>query len=284
MIYLPILGAVGLASATILQRVVLKKKHISIKQFQILEFLAIVLAMIPFVFFFWRVDSQALLLKNILVFLGVVIISVFANIFVYYGLKKEKVNNLQPARMMEPLFVVILAILFSFIISSELYENNLNVIIPSIIAGLALVFSHIKKNQLKFNRYFIAAIIGSFLFALELVLSRVILDFYSPITFYFIRCIAILIISIIIFHPKLNNIDGKTRMTVLIIGAIWVIQRVIVYWGYTKLGVIHTTLIIMLGPILIYAAARIFLKEKLSWRNIIASIVILGCIAYVLFA
>lgn len=280
MIYIPILGAFALATATMFQKIVLRKR-INIKQFQILEFLAIVVAMLPLIFFFWKVEPAALETKNLLILFAVVLISIFANIFTYYGLKNEKVNNLQPARMLEPLFIVLLAIVFSFF-AADLYDKNLKVIVPAIIAGLALVFSHIRKNHLRFNKYFIATIFGSLFFALDLVTSRLILDYYNPLTFYFVRCSAILLFSYAIFHPKFGKIDKATKWRVVLLGAIWVLQRIIVYWGYTKLGVVYTTLVIMLGPVLIYAFAKIFLKEKLNWRNIIASIIILGCVLYVL--
>jgi drug/metabolite transporter (DMT)-like permease len=70
----------------------------------------------------------------------------------------------------------------------------------------------------------------------------------------------------------------------LLVGIIWVVYRVATYYGYLKIGVISTTLILMLGTIFIYIFAKIFLKEKISTRNIIASAVILACIAYAIFA
>lgn len=279
MIYLPILGALTLAAGTIFQKHLLKGKKISVRKFHLLEFLGIILIMIPFVFFFWRIENEALQIKNILILTGVILISIFANILVYFSMKWEKINNLEPAKMLEPLFVVVLALIFG-IFAPELYDKNPKIIVPAIIASLALIFSHIKKHHLKINKYFLAAIGGSVLFALELIISRLILDYYSPITFYFIRCSGVFILSFLILRTKINDVNKKVGLQFLILGAIWVIQRIIVYWGYTKLGVIYTTLVIMLGPILIYAFAKIFLKEKISWRNIIASAIILGCILY----
>ena len=78
MIYLPILAAIALAGGTISERIILKKKSMSIKKYHTLEFLGIVLAMLPILYFFWRVDSQALELKNVLIFVGVVIASLIA--------------------------------------------------------------------------------------------------------------------------------------------------------------------------------------------------------------
>lgn len=285
MIYIPILGALALATGTIIQRKILKQKRIEIKPYHTAEFFAIVLAMLPFIYFFWQMDmQQALEFKNIFIFALVILFSIVANSFTFYSMKWEKVTNLEPAKILEPLFVIILAIFFSFFIDSGLYERNLKVIVPALIAGAALIFSHIKKHHLKFNKYFIAAILGSFFFALELIISRLILDFYSPITFYFLRCSSIFILSLILFRPNLKSIDIKSRWMIFIIGIIWAVYRIIIYWGYQNLGVIFTTLVIMLGPIFIYVFAWKFLKEKINWKNITASIIIIGCIIYAILS
>ena len=76
----------------------------------------------------------------------------------------------------------------------------------------------------------------------------------------------------------------KLTIAILIIGIIWVVYRIIIYYGYLNLGVIFTTLMIMLGPILIYIFAWKFLKEKIKKRNIIAALIIIGCILYAVLA
>lgn len=280
MIYLPILGAIALAGGIIIQRFVLKKKGISIKQYSVLEFLAIVLVMLPFIYFFWKVDSEAFQLKNLILFLCVIALSIVANLFSYYSVKGEKVSNLEPAKVMEPFFVIILAIIFSFFLPG--FEKNPKVIVPAILSVTALVLSHIKKHHLKFNKYFIAAIFGSFFFGLELVISKLILEFYNPITFYFLRGVFVLVFFSMFFHPNLKEQVKKRKFHFLSLGAIWVFYRIIVYYGYIHLGVISTTLIFLLGPILVYFFARLFLKEKFNWKNIIASIIIVASIIYAL--
>ena len=282
MLYLPIIGALALAGGTILQRIILKKREMGIKLYQTAEFLAIIIASLPFIYFLWKVNPAALETKNVIIFALIIVFSIIANLLVYYSIKWEKVTHLEPAKLTEPLFVVILAIIFSFIFGTQLYERNLNVIIPTLIAGLALIFSHIKKHHLDFNKYFIAAILGSFFFALELVLSKLILNLYSPISFYFIRSASILLISLIAFRPKLNKIENKTKLKILLVGFLWVVYRIVLYYGYINFGVVYTTLTLMLSPIFIYFFAHKFLKEKLEWRNIIAATVIVACIIYVL--
>ena len=279
--YFPVLGALALAAGTILERLVLKKRKVDIKLYQVASFLAIVVSMLPLIYFFWRIDAPALEIKNIIVLLAVVLFSIFANLLVFYSMKWEKVTNLEPARVLEPLFVIILAIVFSFF-AEGLYERNIRIIVPALIAGLVLVLTHFKKDHLEFNKYFIAAIAGSFFFALELVVSRLILDYYSPLSFYFLRSSSIFLISWAIFRPKFGNLSTKVKWEIFLTGVVWVVYRVVVYYGYLNIGVVFTTLLLMLAPVLIYVFAHFFLKEKMSWKNFVASIVIVGSVGYVL--
>ncbi len=283
MIYFPIIAALALAGGTVLEKHILKRKEVDIKKYQTLEFLAIVLIMLPMLYFFWKLDPQALQLKNILIFIAVIICSIAANLFTFYSMKGDKVSNLEPAKMLEPLFTILLAVIFSLFFQGA-YESNPKVLIASLIAGLVLILTHVKKEHLKFNKYFTAAIIGSFLFALEVVISNLILEFYSPVTFYFLRCLGVFVLSLILFKTKLSGVDKKLKIDLVMVGIIWVLYRVVAYYGYLKIGIVSTTLILMLGAVLTYIFAKLFLKEKINKRNIIASIVILACILYASFA
>lgn len=282
MILYPILASIGAATGTLLEKVVLRKRKINIKLYQTAEFLGITLVMLPFIFFMWHTSPEAFTLKNILILLLIIAVSIIANYLVIYSLKWEKINVLEPVRLTEPLFTILLAILFSFIFGSTLYEKNTKIAIPAIIAATALIISHIKKHHLKFNKYFVAALGGSFFFALDLVTSKLILNHYNPLTFYFVRCSGIFIASWIIFKPDFKNINKKVGIEMLGTSAIWVLYRISLYYGYQNEGIIFTTLILMLGPIFIYLFAWKFLKEKIEIKNVIAAAAILGSILYVI--
>lgn len=283
MVQIPIFGALALASGTILEKMILRRKTLDIRLYQVLSFLAIIAVMVPFIWFFWHVDSGALEVKNIIIFGIIILFSIIANILTFYSMKWEKVTNLEPARILEPLFVVLLAILFSFF-AEGMYDRNANIIIPALLSASALIFSHVKKHHLNFNKYFMAAIFGSLFFAMELVTTRLILEYYSSLTFYFIRCLSVFIISLAVFHPKLKGLDKKVKWQIFIVASIWVIYRIIIYYGYVNMGVIFTTLIIMIAPVFVYIFAWKFLKEKLDWKNIVAAIIIVGSVLYVLLA
>ncbi|MCX6746508.1 MAG: DMT family transporter [Candidatus Pacearchaeota archaeon] len=283
MIQIPILGALALGAGTVLERTILKNKKIKIGFYQTISFLSIILIMSPLVYFFWGLNGQAFELKNILLFIAVVISAIIANLLVFYSQKWEKVTNTEPARILEPLFVVLLAIIFSFF-TEGLFERNLKMIVPTLIAAVALVFPHIKRHHLSLNKYIISAIFGSFFFAVELILSRMILNFYSPITFYFLRCVGIFLISFVIFRPKIKLPEKEILIKIVATAGIWIIYRVAVYYGYLTLGVIFTTLIVMLGAVFVYLFAFLFAKEKINWKNIISAVVIIACVVYTLLS
>ena len=275
-------GALVLAIGTIIQRITLKKKKVGVKLYQTAEFTAIVLVSLPLLYFFWGMDAHALDLKNIIIFLIVCIFSIIANLCLYYSMKWEKVTHIEPAKLTESLFVIILAVIFSFIFGEGLYERDLRVIIPALVASLALIFSHIRKHHLTFNKYFVAALLGSFFFALELVISRLILDYYSPITFYFLRCALILAVSLIFFRSNLNTFNGKEKAQIFFVGIMWVIYRFVIYYGFVHSGVVFTTLMVMTSTVFIYLFAWKFLKEKIEWKHMVAAGAIIASITYVL--
>lgn len=278
MIYLPIIGAFLEGSGMVIEKKILKRPRINYKNYTVYGFLALVIVMLPLLYFFWDIKSPAYELNNVLIFAGVIFLSIVANLLIFYSLKRETLTELEPIRLMQPLFTIVLAFLFSFIFKG-IYgdEQNFAVLGLALIASITLVATHIKKHHLVYDKYIIAALIGSFLFAIELVISKAILPYYSSLTFYFLRCLAVFLIALAIFRPKVS-LKNRTKWLMLIGGAIWVTYRLILYWGYLEFGVIFTTMLFILGPIFIFIFARIFLKEKITWRNIISSVVIILCV------
>lgn len=273
MIQLPIIGALLEAAGMIFEKKILKKKNFNYKNYTVYEFLAIVIVMLTFVFFVWRIDNAAFSIKNIGIFAAVVISSVAANLLIFYSLKREDITEFEPVWLMQPIFTIILAFLFY---SSE---RNWKIVALALVASISLIATHVKKHHLVFNKYLIAALLGGFFFAVELVLSKSILSFYSPFTFYFLRCLFILIIVFIIFKPTGKEVSKKVGIAFLILGLIWALYRAIIYYGYEVYGIVFTTMLLILSPVFLFISAIVFLKEKPKLRNIISSAIIVVCVA-----
>ncbi len=274
--YLPIIGAFLEATGVILEKKMLRSRKFDYRNYTVFGFLAIVLVMIPFIYFVWRMDAPAFELKNMGIFAFVVFASVFANLLIFYSLKREKIAEFEPTWLMQPLFTVILAAVF---FSSE---RNLTLFILAFIASLALVVTHVKKHHLYFNRYLIAALLGNFFFAVELVASKLILEHYSPFSFYFLRCLFIFAIVFALYKPDFGKLDKKSGPMIATIAIIWVFYRAIIYYGYTSLGIIFTTILFTLSPVLMLVFAVIFFKERPTLKQIIANGVVLACVVLAL--
>jgi drug/metabolite transporter (DMT)-like permease len=272
-----VIGAITEASSMIIEKKIIRKHNIDYKNYTVYGFLALVLFMLPFMLFFWEIKPEAYSSANILIFTAVVISSIFANLFTYYSLKREKVCELEPIRLMQPLFTILLAFILSFFFSAYASERKYSILILAVIASVSLVLSHIKKHHLIFDKYIVAALFGSLFFAIELVISKSILQYYSSLTFYFLRCLSIFLLTLLIFRPKIK-MKNKVKFMVLIAAILWVIYRTLLYYGYATYGIVFTTTLLILGPVFIFIFARIFLKEKITWRNIISAIIIVACI------
>jgi len=263
----------------ILEKKVMKKKNMNYKNYTVYGFFAIVIAMIPFLLFFWRVSPEALQLKNLLVMAGVVLSALFANMFIFYSLKRESLCELEPIRLMQPLFTILFAFILSFFLTAYSDERNTSILILALIASITLIVTHFKKDHLNFDKYILAALVGSILFSVELVLSKIILQYYSSWSLYFIRCLLILIIAAAVFRPNFKKIDKQTHYFTWIIAFIWIFYRMILYWGYESFGIIFTTILLILTPVFIFVLARIFLKEKITFKQIVSTIIIILCVA-----
>ncbi len=284
MVYVPIIGAIFLALGNIHERCILKKRKVHLESYALLAFLPVIIFMLPFAYFFWDAKQEALSWYSIGLLALVILFSTIANLLTFYSEKGSKLGSLEPAKVSEDIFVILLALIFSYIFGEGIYERNFKIIIPAIIAGLALIIPHIKKNHVSFNKYFTAAIFGSFFFALELILSKPLLNFYSPLSFYLVRCTGIFILSLILLRKRFVKIeDKKILWMIFLTGFIWIIYRIAIYYGYLMYGITSTTLVVMLAPVFVYFFAHFFLKEKLSWRNVVATAVIVGCILYAMF-
>jgi drug/metabolite transporter (DMT)-like permease len=272
MIFLSIAGSLLEATGMIFQKKILKLKGMNYKNYTVFEFLAIVLTMIPVLFFTWRLGEEAFQIKNLLLLLFVITTSIAANLLTFYSLKRKDVTEFEPLWLMQPLFTVVLAFIFY---SSE---RNVVLLIPALVASMALVVTHLKKNHIYLDKYLWAALGGSFLFAVELVASKPLLPYYSGFTFYFIRCVGILIFTSLLYRPSIKVINKNSIWMIILVGITWFLFRAILYSAYETTGIIFTTTLFILSPVFMIIFAIIFLKEKLTKKQAISTLVILACV------
>lgn len=274
MVYLPIIGAFFEAVGTILEKKVLKHRGVDYRNYTAYGFLAIVFVLLPVIYFFHDAEPEAFLLKNIGIFFFVVIVSVLANVLIFYSLKRENITEFEPVWLMQPLFTILLAVI---VYSSE---RKWSIVALAFIASISLIAAHFRRHHFRIDRYMAAVYLGSFFFAVELVASKAIVGFYNPFFFYFLRCFFIFLLALAIFRPRFGIVvkEKKLGAMILLIAVLWAVYRAIIYYGYGVYGVVVTTLLFILSPVIMILLAVIFLHERPTKRQIISNIIMLACV------
>ena len=225
MFQIPLLGAFLDAAGVILYKKLANRHKITYKDFMVYGFLSIVLVSLPLLYFFWRIDPLAGRNINIAILALVIIISIFANYFSFYAFKHRDLSKIQSIRLTLPLFTILLAFFLSFFFEVYSNERNYYVLLFAFIASLSLFFFNVKKEHFHFDKYSWSMLLGSFLFAIELTISKPILEFYHPITFYFIRSLIILIIALSLFRNDISKLKPVGKGLFLLSALFWVGYR-----------------------------------------------------------
>lgn len=275
MIFLPFIAAITQATGILIDKIVLSKQKFGHRPFIVLLFFFLWLFTAPLIFFIGKVNfSYPFGIEFLALFFLMIILAFGWNIFYYQGLEKERVQDFELIIMLHPLVTILLA---SLILPIERQEP---VLIASLIASFALILAHLKKAHLVFDIYSLRLIFGIILMGLEIIVIKTLLIIFSPASLYFFRTGLLFILFGIIWLEKMKNLSPKGINLIILTAFLGMIQMVLRFYGYRDLGIIYTTLILTLSPILVYLATLLILKERLQKRVVFAAGVILGCIIY----
>jgi drug/metabolite transporter (DMT)-like permease len=83
------------------------------------------------------------------------------------------------------------------------------------------------------------------------------------------------------YKPRLKstplNMVGLTALSSLF----GVIQMVLKYYGFRDLGVIETTMVLLLGPFMVYAFSYFYFHERSMYKkDLTCAVVVIACIIY----
>ncbi|MGA2666588.1 MAG: EamA family transporter [Patescibacteria group bacterium] len=268
------ISAISSATNTIIDKVILTRRRMEIRVFIPVLFMFLMLLTGLFVPSLGKVSSLSLEPKYLLAFLGMLVAAAVWNIFYYLGAQKEKVQEFELIMMFQPLFTIFLAAI--------LIERNINahVFIASVLAAIALIIAHLKKKHFEFDQYSWGLILAVVFMSVEIILQKILLEAYSPVALYFLRTLVLFVFFYFFYRPRVEQISSTNTWLILSSSALGVVQMVTKFYGFEKYGVIYTSLILILAPILVYMLSKVTLHEKLKFRTVACAVVILGCIVY----
>lgn len=274
-----IIAAITQAFGVTLDKVVLSYRKIPVKDFIPIVFLFLSLFTLPLLFFRGGVDWQEFLTwKYILLYLAMIAVAIVWNILYYHGVRSERVQEFELILMLNPLIVILLATFFFPA------ERNLQILVAGIVASLALIFAHLKREHLVFSRTALWLIVCVILMSVETIMHRVLLNLISPASLYFSRTLLLLIFFVLFYRPKISGLNKISIGLIALNGLLGAAQFIARFYGYRDAGVIITTLILTIAPVLVYLGAYLYFKEKVNKKMIAAGAVIIFCIIWAVLA
>lgn len=273
-----IIASLGYAGGVIADKFVLSKYRVPVMRYLPLQF--IFLAAITAVFLSrWGKYNIDLFLnwKYILIFVLMIVVAVTWNILSAQGLQKEDLHEFELIMLLTPLVTIVLATIFLP------KERNLSIFVPALIASVALLATRFRKHHVHIGRTAWRTILAMVLISFESILIKELLGVFSPVALYFVRTLVVAAVFLVLYRPKLLSMHRNAFALIILSSIFGVVQMVLKFYGFSSLGVVETTMILVLGPFLVYIVSSLFFREHLYKRDIFAATVVIACILYVQF-
>ncbi|MBW2987720.1 EamA family transporter [Candidatus Woesearchaeota archaeon] len=269
---IPFIAAIAGAISLILSKRILKNEILDYRlfaSFGMIQLFVIMLIVSPLMF---KPVPSMFNVSSIYILIIIAVIAAAYNLFYYHGLSEDTLVDAESVVMMAPLLTTVLSIAFF------VDERNILIIIPAIIAGGALLLSHIKKHHLFFSRGDEYLLLALGLVSIEAILLKLLLRTFPPFTAYFLRVAVVAFILWLVVRPNFTKLSMKTVTKMAIFNIFVLVSFTFTYWSYKVHGIVYSTLVLTLLPVLVLVWAFSVEREKLEIRKFVAVAVILASI------
>lgn len=270
-----LLSAVSTALSLVVDKLALSRERISLRVFLPLVFAFLcgfTLLLSPFLA---RIDLEIALLPNSLFLLFLMAMMAVAwNVLFYQSVKKERMYEHEMITMTAPLITIVLAAIFF----PE--ERNAQVFVLAVIASLALFFARKEKAKFILDRDGYNLLLGVILMSAENIIFRELLYSYTPVALYAIRTFILACFFMAYYAPRYKQVTPRHWWMIAGSALLGVVAMVGKLYAFEQLGVIYTTLISMLAPLLVFFASWEIFHERIRARIIVASLIILAVVSW----
>lgn len=259
-------------------KIVLKDKRITGTKLMYFQLLFIAIwAIVPFLL--WgHLDQQFFTPTYLTIFAAMILIAIIGNFTYFYSLSKANVCELEPISLLS---APISALLATIIFPSERSPMLFFVIL---VAVFALIFSRVEKHHLDMNRYSFLMFVHALCVAVEILIIKVMITVSNPVGLYTTRVWVMMLLLTPFFIRSFSGITKKEYRDISLIGGITAFEYFARYIAIDQIGVVKSSLIFLIGPILILLFSNLYLKETITTRRALGDAVIIGCVAFTIFA
>lgn len=270
----PFIAALAQVGGIIIDKIALTRRQVAIHVFVPILFLFLFLSTALFFPFLGKISFEVFETRYLWLFLAMLLMATLWNIFYYQGVQAEKVHEFELVMMFQPLLTILLATLFLQ------GEQNLPITIAAMVAAIFLIIAHFKKAHLEIPLGSYKLALAVIFMSVELILIKILLEVFSPVALYGIRTGILFVFFFLFYRPQIRKVADSNTVLILSSAILGTLQMVTKFYGFAQFGVVYTSLILILSPILVYTIATIFLHEKLKLRTVVSALVILACIVY----
>jgi|GEM_PF-757179 len=298
----PLIAAAAHTVDVLLDRFVMTRHRLGHRQFAIVLFMGLYFWSSLATLFVGGIEAGAFTARHLLEFLAVIVIASFYNMLYYQGIEKEHVEKFEPILTFMPLGAIVAGAL--------VYPDERNSIaLPAaIIAALAVAFPYFSwegqrsfpfprssakpsasqqarsspSSERGFDLYQWRLVGYVLLAVIEALLLKDLLTVYQPASLYAVRT-GLILVTLFSFYTVVRPIPliviSKTHIKeVLLLSIAPTIYFISMLYAIQALGIVLSTLLFLVYPIFVYTGAKLFLKEKLHWRNVVSGAVVLACV------
>lgn len=199
-----------------------------------------------------------------------VLLTAGSNLFFYYALDRDRLAELGIADLLNRIPII----LFSSILFAD--ERRFGILVPALIASIAIIWSHWERHHLKMARGTLIFILWSFLAGpLLAITSKSILAVIHPISYDLIRTGTLAIIFSFAFFRRARPIPRRAVPLLLATNVLTSLSTILFFFSYQLSGIVYTSLLFSCAPLLVHFSAVFFLKERLHWKKSVAFAVVL---------
>ena len=269
-----LVAALAQVGGILIDKIILTRRQMEIRVYVPILFLFLVISTGILYPYLGKINSEAFQPYYLFLFFLMLVVAIFWNIFYYRGVQSEKVHDYEIIIMAQPLLTILLATIFLK------GERNVHIFIAAIIAGIALVTAHLRKAHLEVSSGTKNLVLAVILMSVELIILDILLKVYSPVALYFFRTGLIFIFFYFYFRPYLNKVSPANMGLIISTAFLGTLQMITKFYGFQQYGVVYTSLVLILSPVIVYIGSTIFLHEKIKFKTVVSLIVILAAIVY----
>lgn len=267
-----LLAAFGNAAEVVQSKIILQKYRMPANTLLSLGSVLIFFVM-SFLFVFWGdINFGNIRPVHFYLFGAVILVSFFYNFLYYFALKKGDLCDVEPLAMLHPLIAMIIALIF------YPEERNFWVVGLALTAAVVLVISRIEKHYFKMKKATAAMLGFVVLISIESNLVKTLLEVFSPVALYTIRIGILATLFLLFVKPNLKKVTPVSFWQTLLVAVVVAVEYWSYYYAIHAIGVVKTSLVMLLAPVLILISSKILFKERFTLKKAIASFVILICI------